>query len=596
MKTRIMQLSTIMVILILILSACVVAPAAQPQAPAAEAPAAEAPAAAEEAAPTGALPRNETLYVAGMQWSTFQTFNPLTAVATFPAIGENTYTFETLFVFNVATGELEPLLGKDLTFTDDTTAVVTLQDGTAWQDGTPLTVDDVIFTYELAKEHNVRNYSDFWLYINEVNATGDRTIEFKLNPDQINAGLLKRWLSNAHILPKHIWEERAAAEEPVENFIEEAPVGSGPYKVLDYSIERIALVRDDNYWGAEVYGLPTPKYVVHPIFGSNDEGNLAFQRGEVDLSQQFAPQIWQMWEDRGLPVGTYFSESPYHIPGNIPLLHINLTKPGLDNPLVRRALAYSINYPQIAATAMSRYSVPVQSSLIIPEGAEAKFFNAEQVAELGWEYNPEKAVEILENELGATKGADGIYVLPDGTRLGPYTAMAVFGWTDWQAAIELVAQSATEAGIEVVTEFPEQPVLYSRRNAGDFDMLIFTHSGATPASPWQRFRDVLDIRGVPEIGEAAFWNYNRFSHPDVPDLLDQAAAATDEETQKQLFSELDRIFLENIPVIPLMYRPLEFYEFNESYWTGFPTADNPVAPPMHEEAGVKLLYVLEPKQ
>src|SRR5690606_20404069 len=131
------------------------------------------------------------------------------------------------------------------------------------------------------------------------------------------------------------------------------------------------------------------------------------------------------------------------------------------------------------------------------------------------------------------------------------------------------------------------PTVISRRNVGDFDMVIWTHSGATPASPWQRFRDTLDKRGVPDFGEAAFWNWNRLSHPDVSDLLDQAAAATDEETQRQLFSALDRIFLENIPVIPLMYRPLEFYEFNESVWTGFPTASNPLAPPMHEEAGIQ---------
>src|SRR5690606_14244333 len=283
-------------------------------------------------------------------------------------------------------------------------------------------------------------------------------------------------------------------------------------------------------------------------FGSNDEGNLAFQRGNVDLSQQFAPQIWKMWEEQNLPVGTWFAEEPYHVPGNIPLLHLNITRPGLDNVLVRRALAYAINYEQIAATAMSRYSTPVQPSLIIPEGGVAKFFDDEQVAELSWEYNPDKAKEILEVELGATKGDDGIYVLPDGTRLGPYTILASFGWTDWQTAVEIVAQNATEAGIDVTTEYPEAPTVISRRNVGDFDMVIWTHSGATPASPWQRFRDTLDKRGVPDFGEAAFWNWNRFSHPDVPDLLDQAAAATDAATPRQRFGALDRILLENLPV------------------------------------------------
>jgi peptide/nickel transport system substrate-binding protein len=193
-------------------------------------------------------------------------------------------------------------------------------------------------------------------------------------------------------------------------------------------------------------------------------------------------------------------------------------------------------------------------------------------------------------------GSDGIYVLPDGTRLGPYTAMATFGWTDWVAAVEIAAQSATEAGIEVVTEYPEFPVINARRNNGEFDLLIWTmdNGGSSPAAPWGRFRDVLDRRGVPDFGEVAFWNWTRFEHQDVPALLDAAAASTDDAEKAELYSQLDAIFMESIPAIPLMYRPLEFYEFNETYWTGFPTSANPFAPPLPNRAGVKLLFGVTP--
>jgi len=371
-------------------------------------------------------------------------------------------------------------------------------------------------------------------------------------------------------------------------------MGTGPYKVLNNTTERVALERFDDYWGKEIYGTPAPKYIVHPIFDSNDAGNLAFQQGQVDLSQQFAPQIWLMWEEEGLPVGTWFREEPYHLPGNIPMMHINITRPGLDNVLVRRALAYAINYAQIAETAMSRYSTPVQPSLIIPSGGEEKFFNADQVAELGWEYNPEESRRILEEELGATKGNDGIYVLPDGTRLGPYKAIACYGWTDWMTAVELAAQNATEVGIDITTEYPEAPVATSRRNVGDFDLIIWTHTGASPASPWARFRDALDIRGVAPMGEVAFWNWNRFEHPDAAALLDQVAASTDEAEQTELYSQLDRIFQENIPAIPLVYRPLEFYEFHEVVWTGLATEVNLVAPPQLIYGIFRFYFIIRP--
>jgi peptide/nickel transport system substrate-binding protein len=538
------------------------------------------------------LPRNETLYIAGLQWGPPSTFNPLNPNPTWPGMAAHHHLYEALFAFNLLTGGLDSLLANDLTYLDDTTMQVTLHDGTRWQDGTELTVDDVIFSFEVGQRNDVP-YSTFWNYVTEVSATGDRTIEISLNPERLNPGIVEGFLTTVNIIPEHVWAEREEAEEAIGQYVEMAPMGSGPYQLHSHSPERVAVERFDDYWGAEVFGLPAPRYIVHPIFESNDAGNLAFQRGEVDVSQQFAPQIWQMWENLNLPVGTWYDDEPYYVPGNVPLLHINVHKEGLDNPLVRRALAYSIDYPQIAAVAMSRYSAPAQPSLILPTGGESRFFNQELVDEYGWEYNPDRAREILEDELGATMGNDGIYVLPDGTRLGPYTAMAVFGWTDWMTAIELAAQSATEAGIEVRTEYPEQPVLYARRDAGDFDLIIFTHPGASPAQPWQRFRDVLDIRGVADFGSTAFWNWNRFEHPEAADLLDQAAAATDDAVRQELFDQLTMIYMENIPVIPLMYRPLEFYEFHETVWTGFPTSENPTAPPQFTQAGIQVLYVIE---
>jgi peptide/nickel transport system substrate-binding protein len=129
---------------------------------------------------------------------------------------------------------------------------------------------------------------------------------------------------------------------------------------------------------------------------------------------------------------------------------------------------------------------------------------------------------------------------------------------------------------------------------GDFDLNLWYIAGAGPASPWQRFRDMMDIRGVPDMGQTAFWDYGRFSDPAVPDLLDKAAAAADAATAKPLFDQLDKIFMDNVVGIPLMYRPQEFYEFNQKYWTGFPTSDNPWAPPQFGDAGVEWLYKIKP--
>ena len=77
--------------------------------------------------------------------------------------------------------------------------------------------------------------------------------------------------------------------------------------------------------------------------------------------------------------------------------------------------------PEIATTAMSDYSEPAKASLIVPVGFESKYFDQAAVDADGWTYDPDKAVSILEGELKAKKGSDGIYELPDGTKLGGWT-------------------------------------------------------------------------------------------------------------------------------------------------------------------------------
>jgi peptide/nickel transport system substrate-binding protein len=128
---------------------------------------------------------------------------------------------------------------------------------------------------------------------------------------------------------------------------------------------------------------------------------------------------------------------------------------------------------------------------------------------------------------------------------------------------------------------------------GDFDIVMNGYSGVSPASPWIRFRDALDDRGVAPIGKRADWNYGRFKNDKVASLLDTAAAAKSDDEAKTAYASLDKIYREEIPCVPLMYRPLEFYEFNTSNWEGFPTEDDPTAPPMFSGAGIGWLFKLK---
>jgi peptide/nickel transport system substrate-binding protein len=421
-------------------------------------------------------PRDETLYITGHQWGPPSSFNPVGPVRAWPVNegGGFNLIYESLFTFNLVTGELDPRLGASLEEGEDA-FVVTLHEGTAFQDGEPLTSEDVVYSYELGQRQGVE-YASFWDYVTAVEATDERTITFTLNQERLNLGLVRNFLTSVAILPEHIWAPLEEQEESLVQFANLEPVGSGPYTLSSANNERIILERAPNYWGEAVYGLPAPTYLVHPIFASNDAANLAFSQGQLDLSQNFIPEVWTLSE-QGQPISTWTNEEPYYLPGSIPMVWINVHKPGLDNPAVRRALAHSINYNLIAETAMSNYSVPVNASLIVPGGGEDPYFDPEAIAETGWTFDPNRAVEILEGELGATKGNDGIYVLPDGTRLGPWEVSAPYGWTDWNQALEIVASSAQAVGIDIKTNFPEQSVWQTNMQNGNFDLAMNTCGG-----------------------------------------------------------------------------------------------------------------------
>lgn len=541
--------------------------------------------------------RQQTLYIGGWQWAAPANWNPCNSTAGFPtAANQMQLVYEALFQFDLRDSTLKPGLAASLDMPDAKTITVKLQPDAKWQDGKPVTADDVVYTFDLGKRNKDVYWAAAWEYLGAVTKVDDKTVKFALNPERANPGMTKTNLCQTYILPKALWEGYEKDNPKIMEFPNNNPVGSGPYKVQSGDQAQIILVRDDNYWGKTLHTkLPVPKKIVHPIFKDNAAGDLAFQNGEIDVMQQFTPAIWKMWQDKKKPVGTWFSEPPYYIPGGMPMLVPNTTKKGLDNPKVRRALAFSIDYARIAEQAMSKYSDPVQSSLILPKGADAQLFDKELVAAKGWSYAPDKAKAILEGELKATKGADGIYTLADGTKLS-YKLQTPTGWTDWQTAIQVVSESAKKCGFELTLDYPNANVLTPNVQSGNFDLVLwYIGAQTTAATPWQRFRDVMDDRGVLAIGQNSYYNYGRFKDPAVPALLDKAVTATG-DALKATYKELDTIFMTNAPMIPLMYRPVDFFEYNQTVWEGFPNEKNPTAPPTFSGAGVLWLYGLSPKK
>ncbi len=532
----------------------------------------------------------DALLIAGFQWGPPTTFNPLSPTAAWPAAANvMQIVYETPLRWNILTGDIMPGLAAKYTVDGTNSVTLTLQDGLTFSDGSPCTAKDVVSSYELGKKNTGINVASFWQLADSMEATDDKTVVVKINQKSKNVSNVLRMLTENYVLPDAVFSKIADDKLPTE--VMNTPIGTGPFTLDKADQTQVVLKRNDSYWGKTFYGgLPVMSQIIHPIFKSNEDGNIKFQAGELDIMQQFVSQIWKMWEG-GKPVGTYLKDKPYYVPGSMPMLLMNTTKKGLDNAAVRKAIATAINYADIAETAMSGYSATVQPSLILPSGAEGKFFNADDAKANGWSYDAAAAEKLL-TDAGGKKGSDGIYVI-DGNRLGPYKLITPTGWTDWNASCEIIAKSLKAIGIDCSTNFPQQAETTQAIQGGTFDLAVWYVSGVNPATPWARFKDIMSQSEMQPIGKTTFANYGRWKNSEVEAMLTEASQATDDAAKKAAYDKLDALYRKEVPACPIMYRPDEFYEYNATNFYNWPDEKNSYAPPMFRGAGNTWMYKIQ---
>ena len=571
------------------------------------------------------FPRRQTLYLGGRQWGEPASFNPLVTSPDFPVSDHIMLTYESLFHYNAQTGALDPLLAESYRVHGDVIEV-TLNPSARWNDGKPVTGWDVKYTFDLGKTFKSIKVASVMQYIAEVRlpevavasaaggaASQPRRIEFVLDRARRNPLVVLDALTTVHIIPRHsIAPLFESAGGDIEEFnklkFETGAVSSGPYRLHSFSGEKIVLVRDDNYWGnAALHGgsLPAPKFIIHPIYKSNDHFSVALQQGRLDASTTFIPRIW-LKEKKG--VHAWYDKAPFFPPTGIPMLFINVTRKPLDDVHLRRAMGFAINYTDIRELAVSGYSDPLRPGLILPFGVEAKYFSEEDAAKYGTTYDPARAKAELaaggytpvfnsEGELQETRDAQG-------RRLPTLFIKSPTGWSDWESIVRIAVKSLRAAGIDAREKFVDASLFWPAWATGDFDLLMNTPSPeSSPSKPWSRFEALLTNRDwVPE-GSKTYKNQGRFNDPKSPqyikridDLLATIPTLTNPNELVRAYRELNRIFMEQQPVLPLVYRPDQFYEFSSRFWNGFPTAANPYLPPQipGDGPGTLMLWALTP--
>lgn len=619
MRNKLFVLISLLAVFAMLLSACgtpTPAAPAQPeptQAPAqpkaTEPPAQPAPTEVPELKPGDPLPRAETLYFNGLQWGPVVGWNPYgssnnNAMAIGQGDNARVTMFETPYLYNMLDGKQYPLLADgDYSWNAERTELTfKIKKAAKWSDGTPVTAEDVAYTWATHVKYNTPTGAGNVDYIENIEAKDAQTVVIKAKLDAngkaVNPLAVAAYVSSNYVIQK-AWtqklEERSGgdATKLMADTAEDV-VYSGPYHKFFADESKVILVRDDNYWGqdASMFGkLPAPKYLAHVIFKDNAAGFTALKAGEVDVSQQFNANIQDLWLKDGLPVSTYLPEAPYGIGASLPTAFYNLNSPGLNLVAVRKAIAMAVDYDTIVANAMTNQSATfsqVPRSLMNPTPGEQAMYDHAAVKDLQWAGKDYEGAKKLLDEAGVVDTDGDGWREYEGKKLS-YVATCPNGWSDWQAAIEVVAAAGKEIGIEITTNYPEWSVYQTVVTKSDaplpagYDIFMMWSAGAGPTMPWGRIRNLI---GSEWVGMSSNWNGNwgQYKNERVDELIKAIPAETDEAKLKDMYTELVKIYLTDVPSFTLMYRPQNFHAVNESVWTNFPhdgDGTNPPVPPLN---------------
>jgi peptide/nickel transport system substrate-binding protein len=578
---RMIAVLSILIGVSLLLGAC--APAAAPNTPAPVAPTAmpapttapaPAPAPTQGPAPTAAvptdLPRNQTLFISGAAWGPASTWNPFQVGNLANTTGTIGLVYETLFGFDPLSGKLTPWLAKSGAWTNASTYDVTLQDGLTWSDGQPLTADDVVFTFMQGKTNPAVYFTGLWTTegLTGVKAVDPTHVEFTFtNP------IYQEFTNNLYniaVVPQHLWKDKTA--DDLANGANANPVGSGAYLYLATGADRNVWQRNDNWWGIKVFGTPAPKYIVDIRTSSNNVALGMVLQGQLDLSNNFLPGVASL-VDNGYAT-TYFPKAPYMLAANTAYLAMNLSIKPLDDPAFRKALAYAIDVPTIVKTAYANLVNPSTPGGLLP--ALSQYDDTAVQAQMGYHFDAAAAKKMLA-AAGYKTGADGFVTNKDGSPI-KLQVTCPNGWTDWMAAINVIASSAQAAGINIVAATPAQGDWNTALQSDTFQLTLQNNTPLTN-TPWTTYNALFyhplpaDAKTLEVNGN--FGRYNNQAMFDAVDALGRVQSS-DAAGMKTAVSAIQKIMLTDYPVIPLWYNGAwaQWPSSATAVWTNFPTTSS----------------------
>jgi peptide/nickel transport system substrate-binding protein len=444
---------------------------------------------------------------------------------------------------------------------DGKTWTYTLRPDLVWSDGTPLTANDVAYTFNriLEGRYEQRNYGNYVRNITSVEATDDRTVVMTVSaPSPIMERLA------VYILPEHVWSGvDAKAVKSFANEPEGEPlVGSGPFLVAERRTGQfIRLIANDSYYA----GRPKVDELVFRIYNNPDALGQALIKGEVDFATGLTADVFSTLEGQeGITTyaGDYsgFNELAFNMgAATADGKPIGDGNPHLQDQQVRLAISHAIDRQQMVDKILNGYGTP--GSTIIPP-----LYTTLHIDPGTQTYDPALANQILD-DAGYAMGPDGVRVGPDGVPM----KYRLFVRTDSDSSVksgEYFKSYLAAIGIEAEVKPVDENALFEIIGRGEFD--LFEWGWVVEPDPDYQLSTFTCAKRSYEDGGEIYADLSDSFYCD--EEYDQLYAAQSEETDQtaraDIVKQMQQILYDAVPyVVTYYYDNLEAYRSDR--FTGF---------------------------
>ena len=417
---------------------------------------------------------------------------------------------------------------------DELVYTFTLRDGLTFDDGDPLTTEDVAFTLTLLHDPSYSGGTDITeahivggdaykngdaTAIEGINIIDEQTIE--ITTEEVNAQSLR--LLGGQVLKKAYYgKDYKKGELNYLNDLHLKPVGAGPYRFVEYLPGQ-----EIRYEANEFYyeGKPEAEHFIYKT--TEGDSQQFFQTGELDYSAFAAnQQNYEFLELLGFANIHIYTSSAY---GYVAFNH---EKPLFKDPKVRQAFTYGLDRQTIIDTFYQGYAevanVPVSPT---------SWAYTDEVGDTS--YDPEKAKQLLE-EAGWVEGNDGIRE-KDGEKLTVYYFTSAGGLAD--TFIPIAKENYAAIGIDFQVEQMDFNALLSRVEKGDHDLASFSTPMLTDP-----YNGIVNFHTKSNSD-----TFKGFGNDEIDRLIDATIATTDQAERTEAFHNLYGALEEDPPVILMSY-------------------------------------------